>query len=154
MKHFIYILIFIVLLTACGPVSSDSHAARPIDSSSISPEAPMNNDQYAPQPGDDALTRGNVFLESINMLTMESYPVQVSVNLAGSLPTSCHNLRAIINMPDANKNINIELYSVIDPNLMCTQVLQPFEATLSLGSFPVGHYTVLINDEKLGEFDS
>jgi inhibitor of cysteine peptidase len=114
----------------------------------------MNNDQYAPQPGDDTLTRGKVFLESTNMFIMESYPVQVNVNLTGSLPTPCNKLRAVINTPDANKNIKIELYSVIDPDVMCAQTLQPFEATLSLGSFPAGHYTVLVNDEKLGEFDS
>ena len=160
MKHFIYILIFTVLLTACGPVSPispvspDSPVANSDDSSVISPGTPMSNDQYVPQPGDTALTRGSVFLESSNILIMESFPVQISVNLKGNLPTPCNHLRTVIGKPDADKNIKIDLYSVIDPNTMCTEVLQPFDVNLPLGSFPSGHYTILINGEKVGEFDS
>jgi hypothetical protein len=154
MKHIIYIFILMVLLTACGPVLPASPAARPIDPSLISPGVPMGNDQYAPQPGDSTLTRGGVFLESTNMLIKESYPVQVAVNLSGNLPTPCNILRAAVSLPDADKNIRIELYSVLDPEAMCAEVLQPFEVTLSLGSFPTGHYTVLVNDKELGKFDT
>jgi hypothetical protein len=152
MKHFIFILIFAVLLTACGPaVSPDSPISEPPLNS---PKASMNNNPYAPQAGDLALTRGNLYLDSADVLVMESYPVQIAVNLKGNLPTPCNHLRAVIGVPDADKNIKIELYSVIDPNTMCTEVLEPFDVTLSLGSFPTGHYTVLINDEKVGDFDS
>jgi hypothetical protein len=154
MKHLISIYILTVLLTACGSPPPDAPVARPIDPSMISPEAPMKNDQYAPQPNDAALTRGAVFLESTNLLIMESFPVQISVNLNGNLPTPCNDLRAVVSVPDADKNIRIDLYSVMNPDAMCAEVLQPFEITLPLGSFPPGHYQVWVNNEKLGEFDS
>jgi hypothetical protein len=149
MKHFIFILMLAALLAACGPaVLPDT----PISDSS--PKASMDNNLYAPQAGDRALSRGNMYLDSANVLVMESFPVQISVNLKGSLPTPCNHLRAVIAEPDADKNIKINLYTVTDPNTMCTDVLQPFDVNLMLGSFPAGHYTVWVNGEKVGEFDS
>lgn len=150
MKHFIFILLIVVLLAACGPaVLPDA----PVSDSS-SPKAVMNNDLYLPQSSDRTLTRGSIYLDSTDMLIMESFPVQIAVNLKGNLSTPCNHLRAVIAKPDADKNIKIELYSVVDPNTMCTEVLQPFDVTLSLGSFSNGHYTVFVNDKKVGEFDS
>jgi len=109
---------------------------------------------YSPQPGDDALTRGEVFLDSTDILVMESYPVQIMLVLQGSLPTPCNNLRVDTNPPDKQNQIHIEVYSVIDPALACTQVLELFDANIPLGSFPSGHYSVWVNGEMIGEFDS
>jgi hypothetical protein len=32
--------------------------------------------------------------------------------------------------------------------------LEPFEANIGLGSFPSGYYSVRVNGEMIGEFDS
>ncbi len=34
------------------------------------------------------------------------------------------------------------------------QVIEPFATTVSLGTFPAGHYSVYVNNELIGEFDS
>jgi hypothetical protein len=60
----------------------------------------------------------------------------------------------IANPPDDQNQIQVEVYSVIDPEQMCIQVLEPLEANIGLGSFPSGHYTVFVNGEQVGEFDS
>jgi hypothetical protein len=56
--------------------------------------------------------------------------------------------------PDANNNIAVDVYSVVDPAVICIQVLQAFQASVNLGSFPSGHYTVTVNGELGGEFDA
>jgi hypothetical protein len=38
--------------------------------------------------------------------------------------------------------------------MMCTQILKPFQASIDLGTFPSGHYSVYVNGELAGEFDS
>jgi hypothetical protein len=63
-------------------------------------------------------------------------------------------LRAILNPPDEENKIVVEAYSVVNPDVICTQVLQPFEESMDLGTYPSGHYTVWINGEMAGEFDT
>jgi hypothetical protein len=57
-----------------------------------------------------------------------------------------------VSKPDAQNRIQVEAYSVIDPNRLCTQVISPFETQITLGSFTSGKYSVYINGEYLGEF--
>jgi len=108
--------------------------------------------EYAPAPGDEELLRGNVFIDSGEILLLESYPVQVKIKIVGSLPTPCHQLRAIISPPDLENRIYIEAYSLSDPAAICTQVLEPIEAELPLGAFTEGDFRVFVNAQKLADF--
>jgi hypothetical protein len=154
MKHISIVLLVTLLLAACTPAQATVIPApdEPVTSETPSSPAPIN--PYAPKPGDENLVRGNVMINSADLLTLESFPVQISMILRGSLPTPCHSLRAIIHTPDGDNNIDIEIYSVADPNAICAQVLQSFDASLPLGSFPGGHYTVSVNGERVGDFNS
>lgn len=109
---------------------------------------------FDPKPEDAMLDRSTVHLDYIGLLILESYPVQINLELQGYLPTPCHNLRVSILPPDDQNRINGEVYSVVDPSMMCIQVIEEFETNVNLGSFPTGHYTVFINGEQVGEFDS
>jgi hypothetical protein len=90
-------------------------------------------------------------LDSTQINTMESYPLQFSLRIAGSLPNPCHQLRVNILPPDAQNRIQIEVYAVVDPGVMCTEVLQAFDVTIPLGSFPTGHYSIFVNGTLVGE---
>jgi hypothetical protein len=129
------------------PTSSDTETQEPVEG---------GDSEYAPAPGDEDLTRGVVHLdlESSEILVMESFPVQVNVILRGSLPDPCHELRVVPSEPDRDNNIELEVYSLADPSVACITVIEPFEATISLGSFPQGTYTIEVNGEVLGEFDA
>jgi hypothetical protein len=111
---------------------------------------------YKPQTSDGNLNRGEVFLdlEGSEIIVMESAPVQVNVLLRGNLPDPCHELRAVPTTDEAAKRVDIEVYSLASKSGACITVLQPFEATILLGSFTGGTYEVYVNGEKLGEFDS
>ncbi len=112
------------------------------------------NSEHLPQREDSNLTRGNVFIDHSDLLIMESYPIQVALELQGSLPTPCNQLRVIAKPPDEQNQIKVDVYSVIDPAKACVQVLEPFETNIGLGSFPTGHYSVWVNGELVGEFDA
>ena len=111
---------------------------------------------YAPQPGDARLKRDKVFMdmENSSLLVMESYPVQVSAQLNGSLSDPCHQLRVVVVPANTKNEIKLEVYSVVDPNKACIAVIQPFSANIPLGNFKDGHYLVTVNGEWLGEFDA
>ena len=120
--------------------------ADPID------EAPMPS--YFSQPGDSKLKRGNVFLDSVDILTMETYPLQFELLIGGHLPTPCHELRVKIKPPDDENNVHVEVYSVSNPEMICVQVLRSFTETISLGSYPSGSYMIWINGDPIGNFDT
>jgi inhibitor of cysteine peptidase len=110
---------------------------------------------FAPEAGDDKLVRGEAFVEipDSQVVLLESYPVQVQVNLQGSLPNPCHQLRVNPSQPDSQNRIQIEVYSVTKPDTMCTEVLKPFNVQFPLGNLSTGHYLIYINGELLAEFD-
>ena len=113
-------------------------------------------DAYAPQPGDEQLTQGEVFVDmaASQLLRTDTQPVQVSVLLKGDLPTPCHRLRVVTKEPDENNAINLKVYSLVDPDEICITVLEPFEAAIPLGSYSNGHIFVYVNGELLEEFDT
>jgi len=106
---------------------------------------------WAPQPGDDDLERGNVYLDFTEVLLLESFPVQVQLHLEGNRPTPCHQLRVAAAPPDKQNQIAVEVYTVTDPGQACTQQLAPFAESINLGSYPSGDYTLLVNGELVAE---
>lgn len=109
---------------------------------------------FAPQLEDSKLTRGNIFIDESGVMIREGGPPLISVNISGNLPTPCHQLRAEISAPNPEHKISVFVYSVVDPDLICTEVLKPFTESIDLGTFASGHYTVWVNGELVGEFDS
>jgi len=162
MQFQITLSMFMLLVASCvpAPEASSTPTLLPPDTAVTSPpggtmptnEAPAN--ALEPKPGDENLRRGNVFIQEFGLMIRESFPPQVSLAFSGELPTPCHQLRAVVSAPDEENKIIADVYSVVDPNMICTQVLKPFQADMDLGTFPTGHYTVWINGEMAGEFDT
>ena len=154
-----WILIGLALVAAgCTPIAltdlpPDTAVTQP------APTAPNVSETqelpaYAPKPGDATLQRGTVFPGESMLILRESFPVQVVLGLGGELPTPCHQLRVIVQPPDAENKILVEAYTVVNPELNCIQVLKPFQEMIELGTFPGGHYTVWVNGTLIGEFDT
>jgi hypothetical protein len=154
-----FLLLCLLIVSACqpqNPVEIPPSSPKPGDSNVTPPtpgmQEPINS--YAPGKGDESLQRGEVFIDSTDILTLESFPLQFQLNVKGSLPTPCHQLRVVIDQPNERNEIHVSIYSLVDPNTVCTQVLEPFEANIPLGSFPSGKYSVFVNDEKVGEIEA
>jgi hypothetical protein len=119
----------------------------------MSTNQPREN-PFSPQPNDTKFSRGNMIINESGIVIHESYPPQISLALSGDLPTPCHQLRAQINAPNREKSIVVDVYGVVDPTRICSEVLKPFEEYIDLGTFPSGHYSVWLNGGPIGEFDS
>ena len=178
MKRLIPLLLVLILLTACAPGASEpsqpindphqsvSNPDQPADGGDpvIDPNQPTSNDDPVfipqkfdntiPRPADKKLLRGNAYVESTDLLTMESYPLQFMLAVSGNLPTPCNQLRVDVKPPDAENRIVVDVYSVVEPDQMCAEMLQPFSINIPLSSFPSGHYTVWVNGEQVAEFDA
>ncbi len=110
---------------------------------------------YPVMPEDATLTRGEVYLELKNARVFASMvdPAAMQLYLIGNLPSPCYQPRIAIAKADDQNHINVEVYAVItNPDRVCAQVLQPFEATVSLGNYPTGKYGVYINNQLFKEF--
>lgn len=143
MRPFALILV-IATLAACAPAPGGS-GTGPSD-----PEP----GGFEPGPSDSNLLREPVFIESTDLLVLESFPLQFTLMIKGELPSPCHQVRTTANAPDADNKIFVEVYSVVNPNMFCIQVIEPFEVNLPLGSFPTGKYTLWVNGEQVAEFDA
>ena len=108
---------------------------------------------WQPQAADQSLQRGEVFIEEMDILVMESFPPQYLLTLQGTLPTPCHQLRVEVAAPDDQDTVQVEVYSVVDPNAICTQVLSPFQASVPLEGQPTGKYTVMVNGKEAGSIE-
>jgi hypothetical protein len=135
-------------VTVVAPPTSESEA--PVSSLTLTPqlEQPAN---WMPQPGDEKLKRGPVVIDLAQLQAKESFPVQFVISLQGSLPTPCHMLRAVVLAPDAQNQIRVDVYSLVDPAKICIQVLQAFQVNVPLQDIASGTYTVWVNSQQIGE---
>ena len=148
MKPFIRILSFVLvvlLLAACAPNAASTET----------PLFQMNN-PYAPQPGDSDLMADDITIDSASVSMAKSEPPQLMVSFSYFQPTPCHQLRVEASKPNEQNQINLKAYAVVEKDKPCTlmALATPLRASLNLGSLANGHYTVLLNGDQIGEFDS
>jgi hypothetical protein len=172
MKKLYFVLLMLVLMvSACQSVApDDSHSApdavpgpddgdvssnpldQPVQDGDTPADAPAMSD-FLPRDDDARLQSGPVYVNTADLLILESYPSQFVLVVAGELPDPCHALRMKVGEPQEDGQIAVSLYSVRDPDMMCAAVLQPFDVNIPLGSFPSGMYQVYLNGEKVVEFE-
>lgn len=150
-------LVLVIILSGCLPGMLETPTTSPDEpqSATPNPSAPAGDEDsnpFAPKPGDEDLDRQDIQPDEKELRIMESYPVQVSLHIAGNLPNPCHQLRVKVPEADEDQNIDIEVYSVVDPDQVCAQVLEPFDANVPVGTFEEQGYTFLVNGEKVGEY--
>lgn len=89
--------------------------------------------------------RGPVYIDSVDVLLLESYPVQVRALIRGTLPTPCHRLAWDLSGPDAQGRITLDIYSTADADVICIQMLEPFEQSIDIGSYTGGSFVLVVN---------
>ncbi|MGC9467956.1 MAG: hypothetical protein ACP5HS_05155 [Anaerolineae bacterium] len=120
-------LLTVVILNACSPTQKAVGAPLP-------PEKPAG----------DAKSE-SVYVDSVDVMILESFPVQVRARITGHLPDGCTEITSTdVTYEEASKTFFVEFETYRDPELMCTQALVPFEKTVDLEvrGLSAGHYTV------------
>jgi hypothetical protein len=133
-----------MMFAACAPARGGGTLMTPGDN------------PYAVQAGDGAMMKGDLRVDSARVSLAESNPPQALLHFAYFQPTPCYSLRVETGQPDAQNRININAYAVAEKDKPCAlmALATPLQADLNLGSYSKGHYSVWLNGEKVGEFDS
>jgi hypothetical protein len=167
------IVIAAAVLAACAapamqPTTVPQATATPVAQSTTDPNEPVSSTPdepgldpldvptavYDPAPTDAQLQTGEAFVDSTEIIVAESFPPQFFLSIKGSLPTPCYALRISTSGPDAQHRIMVDVYSVVDPNISCMQVLAAFEQNVRLGTLPAGRYEVWVNNQPIGEIEA
>jgi hypothetical protein len=148
MKRFIFILSFLIL-AACSAVSTQEPTAAAVKPIIIQVE----ENPYRPQPEDVSLTLAGAIINNTGLVErFDLDPFRVELSISGSVPSVCNELRINVEPPNANFQIMVEVYSLINKDVDCDNVFQQFEANLLLGVYSNGRYTVWVNDGYAGDF--
>jgi inhibitor of cysteine peptidase len=94
--------------------------------------------------GEGVLIGSDAVAESMSVMIMESYPVQVSVELSGYLPDGCTTIREVGSSRNGD-TFTIQIATQRpDGDVACTMALVPFNerVDLEVEGLPAGEYTV------------
>jgi inhibitor of cysteine peptidase len=130
LRIFVVLIIAAVVVAACGAQTAEAPPATP-------PEAQT--------PSGDTV-HGEAIVDEIDILILESFPVQVNVVARGNLPDGCTEIDEIISELEG-QTFNVTITTARPADAMCTEALVPFEETFSLDVYglPAGVYTVDVN---------
>lgn len=134
-------LLLAVLFAACQPNSLTPPPDEPVSSD----DTPMPT---RTPPGDDVLIEENAMVEEVDILLLESFPLQVNVNVKGNLRNGCMTIHDTWaeQIDETTFEVHIQTSSPVDA--ICTEALVPFEVNvpLDVNGLPAGTYIVKVYD--------
>lgn len=147
------LVLLLLALAACTAVQGGEPAAS--DGAPVAgepdPNAPVSSDDPTaePKPGDTAdgeMVIGKANVESISINIMESFPVQVSVDVIGYLSDGCTELGEFTT-ERVEDTFLVTIPTQRPADAMCTQEIVDFEQSVALDvvGLPAGTYTVDVN---------
>ncbi|MDO8753859.1 MAG: hypothetical protein Q7J80_08190 [Anaerolineales bacterium] len=147
----VYFLVISVFLSACAALRVPTPI--PTTTTAVPLTLLAEENPYEPQLEDVSLIRAGIVLTSINLLErFDLDPFRVELRLSGSLPSVCNELRIVVARPNQSFQVFVEVYSLANPNIQCDDVLQQFEASILLGVYSTGRYTLWVNQSLVGDF--
>lgn len=143
---FSLLLVLLISLAACGPAARGGEPAA-------DPDTPVSSDDPAAapreEPSDGAsgeMIAGEAAVESIQIMILESFPVQVRVQVEGYLSDGCTALdeTAVTREEDA---FFVTMTTRRPVDAVCTEALVPFTESvpLDVAGLEAGEYTVDVN---------
>ncbi len=160
------VVVFVILLAACGEPAPAGAPDDPSTTSTSSPDQPVDDgggDEPIDEPGPvgsipeprppiDGNLDGEVWVTATDLLILESFPIQVNLEVSGNKPTPCHEI--FWTAEDDGERIDIDMISQIASDQSCTQVIEEFSIVVPLGSWAEESRDVFLNGEGVGSFDS
>jgi hypothetical protein len=153
-KLFILLLMSAVVLSACSGVLAAIERPADTPDTPVSPDdpdqdAPAGN-SWQPRPGDEDLQRGEVEIDSVDILVSESYPPQYVLHMTGWKGTPCHELRVTVSETDERRRIIVDAYTLVDPDTICIQMLEGFDINVPLETRQNGEHSLWLNGQEIG----
>lgn len=169
MRKLLTLVMLMALVAACGGADLGAGGTEPTSTTStpttVGPDEPVDSGGDEPiseplppgqipnpRPPIDGSTDGEVWITKTDLLIMESFPIQVSLQVEGEKPTPCHEI--FWTAEDTGEAIEITMISQVNSDQACTQVIEPFMISVPLGSWADESRDVILNGEPAGSFDS
>jgi inhibitor of cysteine peptidase len=133
----IIILILTLLLAFFAPVETSSTPPDPIIST---PEPPLTGEETF---------RSYTMIDSVDALLLESFPVQISLQVSGHNPDGCDYPVKVEQRREGNE-VFVEIYRELPLAVMCPAVLLEYSGNIHLeGGFEPGTYIIHVNDQVI-----
>ncbi|MEJ2011220.1 MAG: hypothetical protein P8X64_03225 [Anaerolineales bacterium] len=102
-------------------------------------------------PSDGEVLHGKATVEEVDIVFMESFPLQVRVTAKGYLADSCTTIDEVI-VNRVERTFTVEITTARPAHAMCAQIVQPFEKSIPLDVYglPAGDYSVDVNGVTAG----
>ena len=147
MKWFTLVMITLAAVTVAACAANPT----PAPTETVEPDQPVSSNDptqealMTPTPSGD-LTAGTLYIDGIDVLMLESFPVQITVVVRGNLADGCTQIGQITQMRDKDV-FRIIITAVRPRDAMCTEALVPFQQSISLDviGLPKGKYIIDIN---------
>ena len=110
---------------------------------------PMPPEVEPNRPDDGEYLYGTAVVEQIEILILESFPVQVNVIAKGYLSDGCTEIGDITKVRDGN-TFTVTVETIRPADAMCTEAIVPYEEVISLNvrDLKAGTYTVVVNSVR------
>ena len=133
---------FVVILSGC--VDEEQKKTELENTTNNSQEITGTNNNHGTSGGD--YIYGTAKVKSIQIVTLESFPVQIQVIAKGYLPDGCTEINEIKNEREGNA-FNITISTKRPKGAFCTQAIKSFTETIPLEvrGLKAGNYTVNVN---------
>lgn len=93
--------------------------------------------------------RSFAFVDQITVQVQESQPLQVKLKVTGTLPDGC-DVPLEVEQERRENEVEVELYRLLPPDMMCPMVVVPFEKEIQLeGTFDPGSYQFRVNEKRV-----
>jgi hypothetical protein len=83
-------------------------------------------------------------IDEIDILLLETQPVQVIVVVRGVFPDGCYRSHETHQTQEGN-TITLQMTDIYHLGSMCTQAIIAYKTQVDIGMFAPGHYKVIVN---------
>ena len=159
------ILALAAFAAACASPELIGDGGDPAPTTSMDPDQPVDSggDEPIVEPGEvgsipeprppiDGSVDGEVWVTGADVRVMESFPVQIMLDVTGEKPTPCHEI--FWTVEDDGDVIEIEMISQVAPEQVCAEVIEPFTIAVPLGSWAGESREIQLNGEIVGSFET
>jgi hypothetical protein len=165
MKRLLLTVGLAVVIAACGSPDVIGGGGDPGPTTTVDPDQPVDSggDEPIVEPGEvgsipvprppiDGSVDGEVWVTGAEVRIMESFPVQIMLDVTGDKPTPCHEI--FWTVEDDGEVIAIEMISQVAAEQTCAQVIEPFTIAVPLGSWAEESREIELNGEVVGSFET
>lgn len=138
-------------LLAAAALSACASPAEPAPSPTPNPNQPVSSDDPTPTPeptlNPDEFTFEEAPVESVDVVFLESFPLQVHVVASGSLSNGCKSIHDS-SVQRQGSTFKVTLTAAVQTgDIACTEALVPYQENIPLDVYglPAGEYTVNVN---------